>query len=46
MKGDKRYKFPVIKSLGHRAVRDSIGNIVNSIIITLYNGRWLLDLAW
>lgn len=41
VKGNKRYKFTVIS---HRDVMYNIGNMISSVIITLYSKKWLLDL--
>lgn len=46
LKGNKRYKLPIIKYISHRHVVYSTGNRVNNIMITLYSDRWLLDLLW
>ena len=40
VKGIKRYKLPVIKYVRHRNEKDSIENIVNNIVILLYDDRW------
>ena len=39
----KMYKLAATNSQG--AIKYSIGNIVNSIVITMYGGRWLLEIA-
>lgn len=45
MKGNKKYKLPVMKQISHRDVMFSLNiNIVNNAVITLCAGRWLLDL--
>lgn len=36
MKGIKRHKLPIIKEIGHRNEKYSIGNTVNNIVIMLY----------
>ena len=39
MKGIKRYKLPVMKSVSHGDEKYSRGNIFNNIEITLYGDR-------
>lgn len=41
VKGIKRFldKLPIIKYISHGNEKDSIGNIVNNILITLYGDR-------
>lgn len=29
----------------HRTVKNSLGNVVNNIVITMYSARWVLDLS-
>ena len=41
--GIKKYKLIVTKS--HGDVKDSIGVMVNNIIITMYGVRWVQDLS-
>lgn len=36
----KKYKFPVIKKVGLGDVLYSMGNRVNSIVLTLCGDRW------
>ena len=42
----KRYTLSFVKQISHRDVTYSVGNIVNNTAITLYDDRWLLNLAW
>ena len=46
VKGIKNYKFPSIKYTNHGDVVYRIGNILNNILVILYNDRWQLDLSW
>lgn len=43
---DKRHKLPVRKWRSHQDGIYSIRNMVNSIWITSYEDRWLLELLW
>ena len=39
-------KIKIIKKISHGDIMYGIGNVVNNIVITLYGGKWLLDLSW
>lgn len=39
VKGNERYKYPVIEQVSHENKRYNIGNLVNSTVIALYDDR-------
>lgn len=46
IKGNKRYKLPVIKEISHREEKSSTGKRVNNPTVTLFGDRWRLYLLW
>lgn len=45
MKEIKKYQLPVTKIIMGMYVKYSIGTMVNNIVITMYDVRWLLDIS-
>lgn len=46
VKGNERDRFPVKKSVSHRDVRHTTGNVVSNVLVTFHGVRWLLSLHW